>query len=144
MQTLRRERKQKFTEILMKHDAHPRFISVNELAEILADAATSASERRTDEEFGEYNVKPNIFKIYEQNIGALSPLLSDELKEIEKDYPEDGWFEDAVKEALKMNVRNLKYIKSILQRWKTKGKDSGKTVNKTDDKTSLLRTLKTS
>jgi DnaD/phage-associated family protein len=71
--------------------------------------------------------KPNIFKVYEQNIGALSPLLADELKEIEKADTE-GWFEDAVKEALKANVRNLKYIKAILARWKVEGRGDKRAV----------------
>jgi len=47
-QTLRRERKQKFADLLMKHDAHPRFISVNELAEILADASISEGEKKAE------------------------------------------------------------------------------------------------
>jgi DnaD/phage-associated family protein len=100
------------------------------VSELLADAATSSSERSTDEEFGEYKVRSNIFRIYEENIGALSPLLSDELAEVENNDVE-GWFEDAVKEALKANVRNLKYIKAILARWKIEGRKDNR--KKTDE-----------
>lgn len=122
-QTLRRERRLKFEGILTGKLLHESELSL--LCELLADAATSESERRTDETFGEYNVKPNIFTIYEQNIGVLTPMLSDQLSDIEKDYPE-GWFEDAVKEALKNNVRKLAYIVTILDRWKTQGRGDKK------------------
>jgi DnaD/phage-associated family protein len=136
-QSLRRERRQKFTKILHTWIKDTPAITgvisdvlildeeITALAVMLADAATSATERRIEEEFGDQ--KPNIFKTYEDNIGALSPMLADELKEIEKDYP-SGWFEDAVKEALGKNVRNLKYIKAILARWKVEGRGEKKAV----------------
>jgi len=127
-QTLRRQRKQSFLTILEKY--YPRDADNVLVAELLADAATSASERRTDEEFGEYKVKSNVFTIYEQNIGALTLLLSDELAEVEKEDTQ-GWFEDAVKEALGNNVRNLKYIKAILARWRVEGR--GDNRNKLDN-----------
>ncbi len=38
--------------------------------------------------------KSNIFKLYEENIGPLTPLLSDMLREAEKNYPSE-WFEEA-------------------------------------------------
>jgi DnaD/phage-associated family protein len=75
----------------------------------------------TTAEFHDHKVKSNTFAIYEQNIGALTPLLSDELAEVEKEDTQ-GWFEDAVKEALGKNVRNLKYIKAILARWRVEGR----------------------
>jgi len=75
----------------------------------------------TAAEFHDHKVKSNTFAIYEQNIGALTPLLSDELAEVEKEDTQ-GLFEDAVKEALSKNVRNLKYIKAILARWRIEGR----------------------
>jgi DnaD/phage-associated family protein len=130
-QTLRRQRKQKFFEIL--NTMYPTSAEdFNKLvAENLADAATSDSERRTNEEFGEYKIKPNTFAIYEQNIGAITPLIADELAAIENAYPQDGWFLDATKEAVKMNKRNLKYILAILERWNTDGR--GDNRKKTDE-----------
>jgi DnaD/phage-associated family protein len=80
----------------------------------------------TAAEFYDHKVSSNVFAIYTQNIGALSPLLSDELAEVEKEDKE-GWFEDAVKEALGKNVRNLKYIKAILARWKVEGRGDKRT-----------------
>ena len=69
--------------------------------------------------------KSNIFKLYEENIGALTPLLSDMLREAEKDYP-SAWFEEAFEIAVKNNIRNWKYVEAILTRWKEKGKDERK------------------
>lgn len=69
--------------------------------------------------------KSNIFKLYEENIGALTPLLSDMLREAEKNYPGE-WFEEAFEIAVSRNVRNWKYVEAILTRWKEKGKDERK------------------
>lgn len=66
--------------------------------------------------------KSNVFKLYEENIGALTPLLADMLKEAEKEYP-GIWFEEAFEIAVSRNVRNWKYIEAILRRWKENGKD---------------------
>jgi hypothetical protein len=38
--------------------------------------------------------RPNIFSLYERNIGLLQPLLVEELEEAEKLYPMD-WVEEA-------------------------------------------------
>jgi DNA replication protein len=66
--------------------------------------------------------KSNVFKLYEENIGALTPLISDMLREAEKNYPGE-WFEEAFEIAVSRNVRNWKYIEAILARWKENGKD---------------------
>ena len=66
--------------------------------------------------------KSNVFKLYEENIGALTPLLAEMLKEAEKEYP-GAWFEEAFEIAVSRNVRNWKYIEAILRRWKENGKD---------------------
>ncbi|MBL8102343.1 MAG: DnaD domain protein [Anaerolineales bacterium] len=69
--------------------------------------------------------KSNIFKLYEENIGALTPLLSDMLREAEKNYP-SVWFEEAFEIAVSRNIRNWKYVEAILTRWKENGKDERK------------------
>jgi DNA replication protein len=69
-------------------------------------------------------IKHNIFALYEQNIGIITPMIAEELKEAEKLYPPQ-WIEGAFKEAVVMNKRSWKYIARILERWANEGKDSG-------------------
>jgi DnaD/phage-associated family protein len=64
----------------------------------------------------------NIFTLYEQNIGPLTALLSEELMEAEETYP-TAWIEEAFREAVRLNKRSWKYIHAILERWQTEGKD---------------------
>lgn len=66
--------------------------------------------------------RPNIFRLYEQNIGPLTPLLADTLRDAEATYPAD-WIGDAFKIAVEKNARNWKYIEAILRSWKEKGRD---------------------
>ena len=66
----------------------------------------------------------NIFTLYEQNIGMITPMIAEELKEADKLYP-PRWIEEAFKEAVKLNKRSWKYIARILERWAREGKDSG-------------------
>ena len=83
--------------------------------------------------YAETEKQPDIFALYEQNIGMLTPLIADELREAEKLYPE-GWIRDAIKEAVALNKRNIRYIIRILEHWSTEGKSDGtyQRVSKTD------------
>lgn len=64
--------------------------------------------------------RPNIFKLYEENIGPLTPLLADALKDAEQTYPSD-WVAEALEIAALNNKRNWKYAEAILRRWKEEG-----------------------
>ena len=64
---------------------------------------------------------PNIFKLYERNIGALTPLIAEELKEAEKEYPPDVIL-DAFRIATENNVRKWSYIRAILSDGTREGK----------------------
>jgi len=61
-----------------------------------------------------------IAKLYEDNISRLTSVIGERLKDIADKYPA-GWFEEALKEALGLEHRNLKYIEAILERWKVEG-----------------------
>ncbi len=67
---------------------------------------------------------PDIFTLYEQNIGMLTPMIADELRQAEKLYPET-WIKDAIKEAVAHNKRNWRYIAAILERWSAEGRSDG-------------------
>jgi DnaD/phage-associated family protein len=64
--------------------------------------------------------RPNIFKLYEENIGPLTPLIADALKDAEQTYP-PGWVAEALEIAVLKNKRNWKYVEAILKRWKVEG-----------------------
>ena len=68
--------------------------------------------------------RPNIFSLYEDNIGMLNPMIAEQLKEAEETYPAD-WIEDAFKEAVSRNVRNWRYVSKILERWEQDGRTDG-------------------
>lgn len=65
-------------------------------------------------------LRPNIYKLYEENIGPLTPLLADTLKDAEQTYPPD-WVAEALAEAVLNNKRSWKYVEAILRRWKEEG-----------------------
>ena len=69
--------------------------------------------------------RSNIFALYEDNIGMLSPIIADELKRAEQLYPVT-WIEKAFKEAVSRNRRNWRYIQRILQRWELDGTSDGR------------------
>ncbi len=65
--------------------------------------------------------RPNIFVLYEQNIGLLTPMIASQLEDAADHYPAD-WIEEAFSEAVQRNKRNWKYINAILRSWETEGK----------------------
>jgi DNA replication protein len=67
---------------------------------------------------------PDIFTLYEQNVGMLTPMIADELRDAEKLYPPE-WIRDAIKEAVSYNKRNIKYIAKILENWSVEGRTDG-------------------
>ena len=68
--------------------------------------------------------RPNIFVLYEQNIGPLTPLIADQLRDAEQTYSME-WIVDAITLAAQNNVRKWRYIQSILERWRQEGKVNG-------------------
>lgn len=66
--------------------------------------------------------RPNIYRLYEENIGPLTPLIADALREAETTYPPE-WIEEAMTKAVLNNARHWRYIEAILSRWKEKGHD---------------------
>jgi DnaD/phage-associated family protein len=65
---------------------------------------------------------PNVFALYEENVGGITPLIADELKDAEERYPPQ-WMEAAFREAVSLNKRSWRYIHSILRRWEAEGPD---------------------
>jgi DnaD/phage-associated family protein len=82
--------------------------------------------------------RPNIFILYEQNIGSLTPLIADQLRDAEQAYPMD-WIEEAIELAVQNNVRKWRYVQSILERWRQEGKRDG--ISRRDTQTELRRQI---
>lgn len=82
-----------------------------------ADSIARGEEPQVIEASG----RPNVFSLYEQNIGLLTPLIAEELREAEDTYP-SAWIEEAFREAVSLNKRSWRYIHAILERWRTEGK----------------------
>ncbi len=69
--------------------------------------------------------RPNVFALYEANVGTLTPLIADELRAAEREYPAE-WIEEAFREAVSLNKRSWKYIHAILERWRIEGRGAAK------------------
>jgi DNA replication protein len=67
--------------------------------------------------------RPNIFALYEANIGALTPVMADILRDAEQAYPA-AWIEEALRLAVESNARSWRYVAAILERWKTEGRST--------------------
>ncbi|MFC1949193.1 DnaD domain-containing protein [Chloroflexota bacterium] len=89
--------------------------------ELVLSGLKAGRQPRSDMDTGP---PPDIFTLYEQNIGMLTPMIADELREAEKLYPED-WIRDAIKEAVSLNKRSWRYINRILENWTAEGKKDG-------------------
>ena len=73
--------------------------------------------------------KPNIFALYEETIGMLSPMLAEELKDAEENYPAQ-WVSGAFAIAARENKRSWRYVSGILRRWASEGRSAGRNDGK--------------
>jgi len=64
----------------------------------------------------------SIYALYEENIGPLTPLVADELREAEELYRQE-WLRPAFERAVALNKRSWRYIARILERWAAEGPD---------------------
>lgn len=77
--------------------------------------------------------RPNIFTLYEQNIGQLNPLIAEELRNAEEEFPET-WIAEAIRLAVVSNARSWRYIRAILDRWQKEGRQDHGTHLKDTEK----------
>lgn len=75
-----------------------------------------------------------IFRLYEQNVGLVTPLLAEELAEAAERYPA-AWIEEAFREAVAHNRRAWRYIQRILERREREsGGQGAQTIDTADEK----------
>ena len=65
--------------------------------------------------------RPNIYALYEENIGMITPMIKDSIRDAEASYPV-GWLEEAIRVAVERNVRHWRYISGVLEGWQQKGR----------------------
>lgn len=65
--------------------------------------------------------RQNIFRLYEENIGPLTPLIADALKDAEETYSPE-WVAETIDLAVRNNKRSWRYCEAILKRWKEEGR----------------------
>ncbi len=69
---------------------------------------------------------PNIFRLYEEHIGPLTPMIAEALQEAESTYPA-AWIEEALRIAVENNVRRWRYVEAVLRTWHEEGRDERRT-----------------
>lgn len=67
--------------------------------------------------------RPNIYQLYEANIGPLTPMIAESLKDAEREYPPQ-WLPEAIRIAVESNARSWRFIQAVLDRWKREGKQN--------------------
>ena len=83
--------------------------------------------------------RPNIFRLYEENIGPLTPLIADALKDAEETYSAE-WIAETIDLAVRNNKRSWRYCEAILKRWKEEGR--GEKQNRRDAQTDRDKYIK--
>lgn len=63
-----------------------------------------------------------IYRLYEDAIGAVPPAIAADLAEAQAGYPPE-WLADAFREAAAANARSWNYVRAILERWQREGRD---------------------
>ena len=68
--------------------------------------------------------RPEVFRLYEENIGVITPMAAERLKDMEDEYPPE-WIAEAFGQAVVSNARNLRYVEAVLRRWRDDGRGDG-------------------
>lgn len=79
-------------------------------------AETQQAERRDD-------LHDGVFRVYEENIGVMSPLIAESIKAALQEHPESDVV-DAIRVAVEANARSWKYVTAVLRRWAVEGRDA--------------------
>ncbi len=67
--------------------------------------------------------RPNIYRLYEDHFGQLSPMIAEMLKDAEKEFAL-SWIIEAMRIAVAKNARNWRFVQSVLDRWQREGKQN--------------------
>ena len=84
-------------------------------------AAAPGSAPASGAALGDAQRRPNLFALYEANIGVLTPMVAEDLREAEEAFAAD-WIEEAMRLAAANGVRKWSYVRAILDRWRREGR----------------------
>jgi len=91
------------------------------VAKMASDPQTVPEQFWIDESRPRIHVdRPTVFRLYEQNVGPMTPMIAERLIKALETYPTE-WIEGALEEAVAYNRRNWKYIARILENWASEG-----------------------
>ena len=79
----------------------------------------SAPEPKTEPPI---NDDDNIYKLWEKNMGPLTPMIADHL-ELALEHYTFEWVKDAIAVAVEYGARNWAYVSAVLDNWRSKGRD---------------------
>lgn len=86
-----------------------------------------------DDEFEILPPRPNIYHLYESEIGALTPMTADFLRDAEREYTVD-WVADAIRVAVENEARSWRYVSTVLERWKKQGRSDHETTGQSAER----------
>jgi len=121
---------QRGTILESRHDADVFYFLNSPRGRAAADAFAKGNWRGPAQIRSAPMERPNVFRLYEENIGPLTPLIADALKDAEETFSSE-WIADAIELSVKNNKRNWKYCEAILKRWKEEGR--AEKQNRRDD-----------
>jgi DnaD/phage-associated family protein len=106
--------------------------TISEPANIVINDSLENKEttRDSSSEFGE------ICTVYEGNIGLLTPMIGDKIKDAMDDYP-TSWIVEGIEAAVAAEARHWNYVLGCLKNWKREGKS---TVDKQEEKEANRKT----
>ncbi|MCY4145487.1 MAG: DnaD domain protein [Chloroflexi bacterium] len=65
--------------------------------------------------------RPSLYALYEDNLGLLTPMIAESIRDAESAYPRD-WIEDAMRYAAQRNARSWRYVHKVLENWQQEGR----------------------
>ena len=93
--------------------------------------ASASMPPATRSAYGREPVHSSAPEIWQSAFGtAMPPILSEEVKAAESRYGSD-WMRDAFAESAANGVRSWRYVRAILERWETEGRDGGDATPRT-------------
>ena len=109
--------------VIDRHESQRRFFLLNDAAGQTLHRQLVAGEwiPAGEDEIEILPPRPTLYGLYEENIGVLTPMIVDAIREAESEFPSD-WIEDAMKYAVERNARNWKYIRKVLDSWQDEGR----------------------